>query len=203
MKNKNKYLKLLFLLSILLIITLLFTLVLFFSFNNYIYKKNNSDPQNLSYGAINKLINNKSFSLGPENINNSLEIGDFFEINVTIFQGFIKLSNMQNSCDAIIISIDDFQTYSISQGLNSEMGFRPTSHDILYEILDTFNIQVLMAKITSFEQGAYFGEIILQRENKILNQDIRPSDAIAIAVRTNSPIYIKKDIMNELKENMC
>jgi bifunctional DNase/RNase len=60
-----------------------------------------------------------------------------------------------------------------------------------------------MVKIESFSGGAYFAKLLLQQGNKILNLDSRPSDAIAIAVRTNAPVYVSKDIMTMMGENVC
>ena len=87
------------------------------------------------------------------------------------------------------------QIYSIQKGLENKIEFRPLTHDLIKSILDVFGIEVLMVKITDYKGGVYFANLILKQGNKILNIDSRPSDAIAIAIRLNKPIYIKEDLL--------
>ena len=107
-----------------------------------------------------------------------------------------------NKCKVLAIGISSTQAFSIKTGLENKIEYRPTTHDIIYDILNHFDIKVLFARITEFKSGIFFAELFLQKDNRILNLDIRPSDAIAIAVRTNSSIYLNKDLL-EMAEDIC
>jgi len=127
-------------------------------------------------------------------------------------KGFVNASvstNKQNTiylvseCVQLSMITTEQQIYSIQNGLEKRIGLRPTTHDLIKDVFDLLNIKVLMVKIHSLKNNTYYANLILKQENKILNLDSRPSDAIAIAVRTNSPIYIKKDLMEANGRRIC
>ena len=98
---------------------------------------------------------------------------------------------------------NEFQTKSISDGLDGKLDFRPNSHDAIKNIMETFEMETLMVKITHLEQGAYFARIFLLQDTRILNLDIRPTDAIAIAARIGAPIYVSQNLLEEQGEIIC
>jgi len=101
----------------------------------------------------------------------------------------------------IIISLD--QTYSIAQGMIGEKGIRPNSHDLIKSVLEDFKIEVIAVKVTEIRNSTYYAELVLKQGNKVFSVDSRPSDAIAMAVRVNAPIYVKDDLLLEYGENIC
>lgn len=72
---------------------------------------------------------------------------------------------------------------------------RPLSHDLLYNIFKAMEIELLEIFIYKFEDGAFFAEILLKQQDKEFRIDSRTSDAVALAIRTNSPIYTTERIM--------
>jgi bifunctional DNase/RNase len=100
-------------------------------------------------------------------------------------------------------SLDFIVDELIKNGMENSRYFRPNTHDLMQDELEMFEIKVLMVKIESFHEGTYYSKLILQQNNKILNLDSRPSDAISIAVRFGSPIYIKDDLMKQFGKNIC
>ncbi len=79
------------------------------------------------------------------------------------------------------------QTYSIASGMEDIEAERPTTHDLMRDIFDLYDIRVLMVKIDNCKDQLYQARLLLQQGNKILNLDSRPSDAIAVAVRSERP----------------
>jgi bifunctional DNase/RNase len=78
---------------------------------------------------------------------------------------------------------------------------RPMTHDLLRNLLAEFGATVEAAEITELRESTYFARIQLKtREGKILEIDSRPSDAIAIALRTKSPIYVAKQVLLDSSE---
>jgi len=102
---------------------------------------------------------------------------------------------LKGDCTELNFFISSEQASAIEEGLSEETKFRPMTHDLLIDILDGFEIKPVMVKITTLSDNTYFAELTLKQGNHFLIADIRPSDAIAIAVRTNMPIYVNKDLV--------
>src|SRR5262249_13820786 len=78
---------------------------------------------------------------------------------------------------------------------------RPMTHDLLRNLLAEFGASVESAEITELRESTYFARLQLKtREGKLLEIDSRPSDAIAVALRTKSPIYVAKQVLLDSSE---
>lgn len=75
---------------------------------------------------------------------------------------------------------------------------RPLSHDLISNIFTDLNIVLKEVFIYKFEDGAFFSELKLEQNNKEYTIDSRTSDAVAIALRTKSPIYTSEEIMKKM-----
>ena len=95
------------------------------------------------------------------------------------------------------------QTDSIQSGLEETIELRPNAHDLIKDIFETLGIRVLMVKVDSFHDGTYYSRIFVEQQGRILDLDTRPSDAIAIAVRTGAPIYVREEIMDGYGDKTC
>jgi len=129
-----------------------------------------------------------------------LDTGGFFQVAIDVDENNIYL---YSGCRRLVMITNEFQTKSISDGLDGKLDFRPNSHDAIKSIMETFEMETLMVKITHLEQGAYFARIFLLQDTRILNLDIRPTDAIAIAARTGAPIYVSQNLLEEQGEIIC
>ena len=87
-----------------------------------------------------------------------------------------------NEAQAIALSLE-----------NIEMP-RPLTHDLLTDILDQFDVTVSRIFISHLLKGTFFASIELISELKKFKIDSRPSDAIAIALRTESPIFVRDSL---------
>ncbi|MEK6540184.1 MAG: bifunctional nuclease family protein [Deltaproteobacteria bacterium] len=74
---------------------------------------------------------------------------------------------------------------------------RPMTHDLLKEILKSLDITVPKIEITNLEDNVYYAVIHLVSGNNHYTVDARPSDAIAVALRTNSPIFVEKKVLEK------
>lgn len=75
---------------------------------------------------------------------------------------------------------------------------RPLSHDLMCSIFKELDIKLIEVVIYKFEEGAFFSELLLESNGKEYKIDSRTSDAVALAIRTNSPIYTTEDIMQNM-----
>jgi len=71
------------------------------------------------------------------------------------------------------------------------------THDLLKEILKSLDITVPKIEITNLEDNVYYAVIHLVSGNNHYTVDARPSDAIAVALRTNSPIFVEKKVLEK------
>ena len=110
---------------------------------------------------------------------------------------------LSTDCYQLSMDISDTQALSISRGLENIIDSRPLTHDTMKDMMDNFGISTLAVRIDSFDNGIYYARIIIRQGNKILSLDSRPSDAVAIAVRADIPVYVKDNIMSSYGKNIC
>ena len=74
---------------------------------------------------------------------------------------------------------------------------RPMTHDLLINVLETLETKISQVNIARMDNGTFYAEI--EVSNSQIGEiviDSRPSDAIAVALRTSTPIYISDEVMN-------
>ncbi len=74
---------------------------------------------------------------------------------------------------------------------------RPMTHDLLANMLGELGAKVVRVAVTELKDGTFYALITLQREGGELEIDSRPSDAIALAVRAEVPIFVADDVIAE------
>ena len=72
---------------------------------------------------------------------------------------------------------------------------RPMTHDLLKTILGEFGCAVESVEITELKENTYYASVNLNVAGRHVMIDSRPSDAIALALRTKSPIYVAKAVL--------
>jgi bifunctional DNase/RNase len=77
---------------------------------------------------------------------------------------------------------------------------RPMTHDLLKNILDAAEIKVVKVTITELRDNTFYASIVLSNAGKDMQMDARPSDAIAVALRTKSPIYVEKSVIEKSRK---
>ncbi len=74
---------------------------------------------------------------------------------------------------------------------------RPITHDLIVNLFGAFNIYLKKVVVTDLKDNTYFAELTLITNGKEIIVDARPSDAIAIAIRTGAEIYISKRVFDK------
>ena len=75
---------------------------------------------------------------------------------------------------------------------------RPLTHDLIFDILLALQANPDHVIIEEFKEGIFYAGIVLKnQEGKVIKIDSRPSDAIAIALRCQVPIYVMKDLFEQ------
>ncbi|MFG6475165.1 bifunctional nuclease family protein [Microbacterium sp. P06] len=72
---------------------------------------------------------------------------------------------------------------------------RPLAHDLMAQMIHELEAEVDRVEVTRLEEGTYFAEITLFTPHGMRVIDARPSDAIALASRTHTPIWVADDVL--------
>ena len=73
---------------------------------------------------------------------------------------------------------------------------RPMTHDLLANVIATLHADVVRIDIHNFHEGTFFAAVTLAHNGVTFVVDARPSDAIALSVRTGAPIFMDQDVFN-------
>ena len=72
---------------------------------------------------------------------------------------------------------------------------RPMTHDLIKGLLNHLNAVVSKIVVTELKENTFYALIFLDVEGKVVTVDSRPSDAIALALRTDSPIFVTDEVL--------
>ncbi len=95
------------------------------------------------------------------------------------------------------IIIGTFEAQAIALELESIKPPRPMTHDLLKNLLLSFNSDVQKVVINDLNEGTFFAQIQYKSNGDDIELDARPSDAIALAIRFNAPIFVSKKVLDE------
>lgn len=95
------------------------------------------------------------------------------------------------------IIIGTFEAQAIALELEHIKPPRPMTHDLLKNIILSFDAQLKQVLINDLSEGTFFAQIIYDLNGERIEQDARPSDAIALAIRFNAPIYVMGEVLDE------
>ncbi|MFN8176590.1 MAG: bifunctional nuclease family protein [bacterium] len=78
---------------------------------------------------------------------------------------------------------------------------RPLTHDLLKSVIEGLEARVPKIAIIDLREKTYYAKVYLERGQEVLVIDARPSDCIALALRTGSPIFVREELLRE-EDNM-
>ena len=73
---------------------------------------------------------------------------------------------------------------------------RPMTHDLMRDVVETLGASLERVVITELRSATYYAELHLKRTDGVLTVSSRPSDAVALAVRTASPLFVADELMD-------
>ncbi|MFM2291165.1 MAG: hypothetical protein RIS29_978 [Bacteroidota bacterium] len=94
------------------------------------------------------------------------------------------------------VMIGEPEAQSIALKINNKKSPRPLTHDLIHSILATFKATLEKVVIYDMVNDIFFSELHLQKDEESFVIDARTSDAVALAVRSDSPIFIKAEILD-------
>lgn len=92
-----------------------------------------------------------------------------------------------------------FEANAIALQIENIATPRPMTHDLLRNILSEVDADVQRIVVSELKENTFYAMIYLDREGQTMAVDARPSDAIALALRTKSPIFVEDAVVESAK----
>jgi bifunctional DNase/RNase len=110
---------------------------------------------------------------------------------------YILILRDEENADMLPIWVGKAEASSISFALEGVTAPRPMTHDLIKSLLDTVDAKVISVVVTDLKDNTYFAKIHLTYEDSEYSIDSRPSDAIALALRTSAPIFAREEVLRK------
>ncbi len=96
------------------------------------------------------------------------------------------------------IMIGIFEATVIDRILKERKPERPLTHDLLADVIRKLDGRVVAVRIEELKQDVYFAKIVIEQGGREVAVDARPSDAVAIALHENAPIFVAEKILAQV-----
>ena len=111
---------------------------------------------------------------------------------------FALILQETNGSRKLPIVIGGFEAQAIAIGLEKKIKTsRPLTHELFKSFAEKFGIKFNHVIISKLKDGVFFSNIVCENNDDVIKIDSRTSDAIALSIRFNAPIFVKKDILDE------
>jgi hypothetical protein len=90
-----------------------------------------------------------------------------------------------------------YEAEAITIALQEIQVARPQTHDLLKTLIQSLNAQLIRVEVVSLSDDVFYGNLILDVDGEQKQVDCRPSDALALAARTQVPILIAEEVMQQ------
>ena len=86
---------------------------------------------------------------------------------------------------------------AILMKLQSQSPPRPMTHDLLSDMLEQLEAHIIRITVTELRENTFYAQITVQQDGREIEVDSRPSDAIALAIRAEAPIFAAERVIEE------
>jgi len=94
------------------------------------------------------------------------------------------------------IWIGHAEAWAIAMELSGVGSKRPLTHDLMKRLIETLGSRVTRIEVTELREQTFYAVVHLQRNGEICKVDARPSDSIALALKTGAPIFVNKELFD-------
>jgi len=106
----------------------------------------------------------------------------------------VVLTRADGSAETFMIWVGAPEGESIRRALDTAVTPRPMSHDLVKSFGEHFGIKTERVVLTDVKSSTYYASVFLENKGVVRTIDARPSDAIALALRSHAPIYVTQDV---------
>lgn len=136
-----------------------------------------------------------------------LSAGGIMSIRMKVFG--LTIDPLTNSPIMILKDLENDKTVPIWIGLLEATAIaselenikfsRPMTHDLMKNLMDQLGVKLAKVEICDLRDNTFFAIMYLILQGKEFSMDARPSDAIALALRTQAPIYVEEQVIQKSK----
>ena len=112
----------------------------------------------------------------------------------------IVILKSEDGLKVLPIWVGYMEASSIAMELEKTPRARPITHDLMKNIFDQMNFKLSKIEVTDLKDNTFYASIYLQNNGKEHVLDSRPSDAIAIAIRTGAPIFVSEKVIENAQK---
>ncbi|MGB5106509.1 MAG: bifunctional nuclease family protein [Candidatus Zixiibacteriota bacterium] len=106
----------------------------------------------------------------------------------------------ENSDRVLPIWIGHFEAWAIAMELSQIKSKRPLSHDLMAILVSELSGKISKVEVTELREQTFYARIYIETGDGVKEIDARPSDSIALALKTDAPIYVSAELFNIKKE---
>ena len=115
--------------------------------------------------------------------------------SITQTHSYAVILGEVNGSRRLPIVIGGFEAQAITVALENMRPSRPLTHDLMKNIMKSFGVDLQEIIINDLNEGIFFSKLVCFTDNDVIEIDSRTSDAIALAVRFNCPIFTYESIL--------
>ncbi|MEW6409456.1 MAG: bifunctional nuclease family protein [Nitrospirota bacterium] len=109
----------------------------------------------------------------------------------------VLLKEINGGEETLPIWIGKPEADAIALGLGKILTPRPMTHDLIRNIIEGLGVKVLRIVVTDIVENTYYASVYINQYGEEIVIDSRPSDAIALALRTNAPIFVDNRVIEK------
>jgi bifunctional DNase/RNase len=97
------------------------------------------------------------------------------------------------------IWIGMFEAHAVALQLENSSSTRPMTHDLLKRVIEAHGGRVTEVHITDIRDGTFYALVYISANGELTAVDARPSDALALALRTRAPVFVAEHVLSDAK----
>ena len=106
-----------------------------------------------------------------------------------------------NGSSVLPIWVGVFEANAIALEIEKVATPRPMTHDLIKNVLTGLDTLVHKVVVTELKDDTFYAVIWLEREGRAISVDSRPSDALALALRMDCPIFVEEEVLKQSKQS--
>jgi len=96
----------------------------------------------------------------------------------------------------IVIGI--YEATAIDRGVKEIRTPRPLTHDLLRSVIRELGAELTRVVVSELRESTFYARLVIEQDGRVVEVDTRPSDAIALAVQDNTPIFVAEAVLDEV-----
>jgi len=121
---------------------------------------------------------------------------DSIRVSLTNQQRIVLLREV-NSDRYLPIWIGPFEAEAITISLQEIEVARPQTHDLFIQALSALGARLIRVEVVALKGDVFYGNLVIEQNDRLFDVDARPSDSIALAVRAHVPILVNGEILRD------